>query len=668
MSWNGGVKKTKLYAVLLVAAAALGLPAALFLATEGEAQRAIPEARLASARALESSYLVWRANFERGGGDRNMTVALGYSKGHSIANTGARGLARLDLVGGFARVEVEGLTTPGAWEVWLVDNQEGPGRSAMPDPGDRMHRLGALKRTGARAALAATVPAHLFADFDVDMVVVAPAGKSPAEAALLYGAPSLFQRLYRREHQPGTRASHFPGMVAGLLSPRPAFADTPFNSLDPLVAQGADLFFNEKFAGNGRNCSTCHPAENNFTIDPLFIANLPANDPLFVADNNPALHGLENGVLLRELGLVTVNADGFEADHPAVFRAVQHLLGLSRYLVPGNQAVPPEQRTGWGGDGAPGSGTLREFPIGAITQHLTKNLARTPGTHFRLPTDQELDALEAFLLVLGRQDFPDIENMLLNSAAAERGRELFLSEKSQCTFCHINAGANGPFDPEANRNFDIGIEAMIDHPADLLQPGVRPPDGGFGRTPLNDLETGEFLGFGDFDPEEDGNMRRFNSQPAIEAVDTGPFFHNHAVQTVEESVDFYNSDAFAASLAGGLAIHLETTEVEHVAAFMRVMNALENIRSATELAHGALEETDPATARRLAELASFDAQDGNQVLQERRLHPLAAFRLSRAYLRLKDASLTAGKAQRDFFVNRALALMGLARQEMVLVD
>ncbi|HEX9668201.1 MAG TPA: hypothetical protein VGC93_01845, partial [Thermoanaerobaculia bacterium] len=240
-------------------------------------------------------------------------------------------------------------------------------------------------------------------------------------------------------------------------------------------------------------------------------------------------------------------------------------------------------------------------------------------------------------------------------------------EKSQCTFCHINAGANGPFDPEANRNFDIGAEAMIDHPADLLQPGVRPPDGGFGTTPLTDPVT-EFLGFGDFDPEEDGNMRRFNSQPAIEAVDTGPFFHNHAVQTVEESVDFYNSDAFANSLAGGLAIHLETTEVEHVAAFLRVMNALENIRSASDLAHAALEETDPATSRRLAELASFDAQDGHQVLQERRLHRLAAFRMSRAYLRLKEASLTAGKAQRDALVNRALVMMGLARNEMVLVD
>src|SRR5215813_6845254 len=42
---------------------------------------------------------------------------------------------------------------------------------------------------------------------------------------------------------------------------------------------GADLFLRETFNGNGRACSTCHPVAHNFTIDPGFIAQLPANDP-----------------------------------------------------------------------------------------------------------------------------------------------------------------------------------------------------------------------------------------------------------------------------------------------------------------------------------------------------------------------------------------------------
>ena len=44
---------------------------------------------------------------------------------------------------------------------------------------------------------------------------------------------------------------------------------------DDLVAKGREIFFNETFDGNGRTCGTCHPANNNFTIDPAFIATLP---------------------------------------------------------------------------------------------------------------------------------------------------------------------------------------------------------------------------------------------------------------------------------------------------------------------------------------------------------------------------------------------------------
>src|SRR5690349_13203049 len=52
------------------------------------------------------------------------------------------------------------------------------------------------------------------------------------------------------------------------------------------VCIGADLFFRETFDGNGRTCATCHRVENNYTIDPAFIATLPPSDPLFVAETN----------------------------------------------------------------------------------------------------------------------------------------------------------------------------------------------------------------------------------------------------------------------------------------------------------------------------------------------------------------------------------------------
>ena len=65
--------------------------------------------------------------------------------------------------------------------------------------------------------------------------------------------------------------------------------------LSSMAAVGADLFFNETFGGNGRTCGTCHPSANNFTLDPAFIAKLPASDPLFVAEQVPPAAGTRRG-------------------------------------------------------------------------------------------------------------------------------------------------------------------------------------------------------------------------------------------------------------------------------------------------------------------------------------------------------------------------------------
>ena len=50
------------------------------------------------------------------------------------------------------------------------------------------------------------------------------------------------------------------------------------------VERGRAIFFNETFKGNGRTCGTCHREEDNFGLSPNFIATLPADDPLFVAE------------------------------------------------------------------------------------------------------------------------------------------------------------------------------------------------------------------------------------------------------------------------------------------------------------------------------------------------------------------------------------------------
>ena len=70
------------------------------------------------------------------------------------------------------------------------------------------------------------------------------------------------------------------------------------------VCVGADIFFRETFDGNGRTCGTCHPPQNNLTIDENFVNALPTDDPLFVFRTNPDLAGLEMPASLQRGGIL----------------------------------------------------------------------------------------------------------------------------------------------------------------------------------------------------------------------------------------------------------------------------------------------------------------------------------------------------------------------------
>ncbi|MDH3672417.1 MAG: hypothetical protein OES46_14880 [Gammaproteobacteria bacterium] len=421
----------------------------------------------------------------------------------------------------------------------------------------------------------------------------------------------------------------------------------PPNPDQELIAKGRALFFNETFDGNSRTCGTCHREENNMAIDPGFIATLPDDDPLFVAERNQALmKNFENPRLMREFGLILENQDGFDdLENDFNMRGVPHVLA-QRESVDSRDGP----RTGWAGDGAPGDGSLRSFATGAVIQHFTKTLNRVPDVDFRLPTDDELDALEAFQLSLGRQQ--DLALPLpLKGTVAKRGQEIFLDNAlGKCNACHFNAGANGNpdvFGPGVgNMNFNTGVEDLPDQPADLTGEKV-PPDDGFG-TP------------------GDGT---FNTPPLVEAADTGPFFHNNSIETIEGSVAFYNGDAFNNSPAGQLlagatggGINLDGTQVVEVAAFLRVINALENIRASILLIEQS-NRSRGARAKELLGLAVADTKDGIEVLIGGGLHP-------QAVAHLKEAKHLTRRAARSAFSRRRHAAAAIreleqARGEMI---
>ena len=361
-------------------------------------------------------------------------------------------------------------------------------------------------------------------------------------------------------------------------------------SLDACI--GADLFFRESFGGNGRTCGTCHAVTENYTIGPDHIATLEADDPLFVADLTPELATLEKSQLLREFGLFVVNADGTDdLANKYTMRSASHLLSLATSMNPGplgesgltpdGSTNPPVQRLGWSGDGAPGQGTLREFAIGAITQHAPRTLARKPHADFFLPTDTQLAQLEKFQLGLGRKNEIELTDVHLTDAVADRGRRNFLFGPARsCEDCHRNAGANNvitPGKPElANSNFNVGTELGRIPLLDEL--GV-PFDGGFGLAPFDTDGDGVNDAFGD---------GRFASQPLIEAADTGPFFHTNSAKTIEDAIRFYTTPEFGSSPVGqshaagrdGGPFKLTEGQIGELGRFLRVLNASFNCQQA----------------------------------------------------------------------------------------
>jgi hypothetical protein len=646
---------------------------------------------LSSVEAFNANYKAWEKEYVKNGGDRNVVMSMGWFKGLSTGQSRANGLAKLNLIDGVVSVSIDGLSKDDGWDLWMIDSAAG---SIMPEPADNMRRLGTLSFDGKVAKYEASLGSDTFKSFDLDLIIVTKAGKNPTEDRTLVGTTSLFPRLYRSKQrgQFGTLADadpipakpdnrgFFERAVAAIIptasaqiGPNP----NPSTQQELLIAAGRNSFLNDTFAGNGRTCATCHREDNNLTIDPEFIATLPPNDPLFVAEFVPALaNNFEKPVLMRKLGLILENVDGFSnLSTRFVMRGVPHTLALiPNSLTPvsggaDGTTIPPNERTGWSGDGAPGTGTLREFIIGAVTQHYPKRLNRVPGVDFILPTVAQLDALEAFQKSTGRQADLVLQGpgaLSLKSEIARKGQEIFNNGGSllggsnegagKCFFCHLNAGASDFFFPGQNANFNTNVEQLPSQPADLVLPAqLNPADGGFGQ---GAPPPGVF-GFGN---------GSFNTPALVEAADTPPFFHNNAILTIEGAVDFYNSEAFNnapgfGALIGG--IRLEATEVEAVAAFLRVINALENIRSSVDLETRATSTSNFGTAQELIKLSIAELQDGIEVLSCIGLHPDAIIKLKEALAIDVLALVTSNDGNRNQLLNTAIQRKNQAKALMV---
>ncbi|MCK5829424.1 MAG: hypothetical protein KAH20_03900 [Methylococcales bacterium] len=604
---------------------------------------------------LLQSYNRWKKDYEKGQTViKGPSIGLTWNKGLSSEYSKAQGLANINIETGVVTVEIKGNIDKAISEVWLVENIDKQGNTIQPDANDKIIRLGSLVSKDNSASLSAQLNPMELKNLDVDWVVVTRKDNSPIDGGVLYGSTSLFQKIYHYPQRFLSANSKNKTRLPSLVSPALAdgiFPEKWFPSAS-LVNEGRNIFFKTTFEGNGRTCGTCHPEKNNYTLDPKFIAKLPKNDPLFVAERpepNPLAKGFENPKLMRRAGLIMENTNGFgNLETNYTMRAVSHVLGVKTSVSPpslaGNDGTvggkfAPEHRTGWSGDGSPVGivgnlhvrGTIRDFTVGAIRQHMPKTLARTPGVDFRLPTEHELNALEAYMLSLGRQkEFDDFTQITMSDERADRGRLNYMGENVDgdvnCNACHFNGGANTnpdfnfpilmtpPSHEFSNRSFSPRVEELIDQLPDLIDFANNPKDDGFGS-----------------------GTNLFNVQTVIEAADTGPFFHAHQIDTVEAMVAFYSSKR---TLKNGEVlppiIGLNGAQVANIGAFLRVLNADENSRSAIQLIDQASDFSRRKEIRTNLSIARSEITDAIQVLEGANLHfddALPLLRLARHQIR-----------------------------------
>ncbi|MDD5035890.1 MAG: hypothetical protein PHE55_14165 [Methylococcaceae bacterium] len=639
---------------------------------------------------LQAAYERWREAYENRGGTQSLLrLPIAHSKGISTQTSKASGLVELNVLEGSLAVSVEGLEQ-GEYELWLVDNKQGA--SVKPENGDGWLPVGRL--SGAAPHLVSKLDREKLEGFGLDLVVLTPAGKRPDEEILIAGSVGLMQRLYYgdqlwamagvgQELRPANPEAPF-----GFLLPKLAYAGAGVQSLEQVlgeqIAKGRKIFIKEDFDGNGRTCASCHRPDNNHTIDPKYIAKLPKDDPLFVAEYNPDLRELEKPQLLRQFGLILANVDGF--DKPGVMRGVPHTLALATSIKTeiskehGGKGEFAQDEAfanalGWSGDGSPGTGSLREFAIGAIRQHMPKTLARREGLDFRLPTDEELTALEAYQLSLGRDKDIDLSKLNFKSPWVERGKALFdtkenplvggqvvMGETANCNGCHQNAGANSST-TGANPTRDTGVENMRDQAARWVDQTL-PVDGGFGQKERHNCG-----------PKADQTCygeNRFNTPPLVEAADTSPYFHNNSVNSIEEAVASYNGDSFnnspgsLTSSAHDRKVKLESSQIVAVALFLRSLNVLENIRSSNKLDDQA-GRLNLQNGREMLKLAMVDTADAIRVMKEGALIPFpqALTKLESAWDCEQKALKSAFPMFRNPWLKKAQALKGEARDLMV---
>jgi cytochrome c peroxidase len=493
-SWHMPKPKMNGFGLLMVVAAI-----SLGMLSKGAAESGNLKTISSEVDLAEQLLTHWSTEYSEVDLTNTVSIPLRFSRALSAHFTEANGVAEIHLDTGEVQVDVEGLEAPsmGHYEVWLIENIPGaPMGAALDLDEDIIIHVGPLSPTG---SLQTTLAPETLAGIEIDLAAVMHIAPNQEPEIVIVGMQSIVFEMSRL-----AKSTAGPLETANILAHK--------------IKSGRELFTEETFDGNGRTCATCHIPNRGFTITPGIIRQLPQSDPLFVFKTNKELAKLEDERLLKKRALFLENIQGFK----------------KRPFFRGSPSVENAAETapfGYSGN----IGDLQTFSMGAIEQHFPRTLKREKNVDFRVPTKEELKAIEAFQLSVA---FPRNKNFNLDSLVKteqeKRGRDLFFGEGRCGAFCHV-----GPVLGNSN-NFDTGV---VDQPINKRD-----------RLPL-----------------DTGGPGGFSTPQLFGIARTGPFFHDNSVNTLEEAVAFYTTSAFANS-PNGQVIQLEPDEIKDIVAFLKAIS------------------------------------------------------------------------------------------------
>jgi hypothetical protein len=135
------------------------------------------------------------------------------------------------------------------------------------------------------------------------------------------------------------------------------------------------------------------------------------------------------------------------------------------------------------------------------------------------------------------------------------------------------------------------------------------------------------------------------------------------VADIESAVAFYTSDTFRQSPVGRFFfINLNTTEQGEVAAFLRVMNAAENVRQVRKRSEF-VKNNRGAGNSDILRVAIADTQDAIDVLGQKGLNPTAVNELFDVRQTLQIA-LANADANRPAYMDHAITYLNLVKTEL----